>query len=50
LLLVDPNTVRSRFRRYQQGGLPGLLATGYTAHPQHNPVLGHGWTKRGKDH
>jgi len=29
VLLVDPNTVRNQFRRYRQGGLPGLLQTGY---------------------
>jgi transposase len=29
VLLVDPNTVRNHFRRYQQGGLPGLLQMAY---------------------
>jgi transposase len=28
-LLIDPNTVRSHFKRYQQGGLPGLLHLAY---------------------
>ena len=25
VLLIDPNTARNDFRRYRQGGLPGLL-------------------------
>lgn len=29
VLLVDSNTVRNHFRRYQQGGLPGLLQMAY---------------------
>ena len=28
-LLIDPNTVRNHFKRYQQGGLPGLLQVAY---------------------
>jgi len=28
-LLIDPNTVRNHFKRYQQGGLPGLLHLAY---------------------
>lgn len=28
-LLIDPNTVRSHFKRYQQGGLSGLLHVAY---------------------
>jgi transposase len=28
-LLIDPNTVRNHFKRYQQGGLPGLLHVAY---------------------
>ena len=95
VLLTDSNTVREHFRRYQQGGLPGLLHMAYqgsdcaltdtdlvaldvhvqahlylyltakdvaawgendvicfmdAVHPQHNPVLGYGWIKRGEDH
>ena len=29
VLLIDPNTVRNYFRRYRQGGLPGLLQVQY---------------------
>ena len=29
VLLIDPNTVRNHFRRYRQGGLPGLLQMAY---------------------
>ena len=29
VLLIDSNTVRNHFRRYQQGGLPGLLHMAY---------------------
>lgn len=29
VLLVDPTTVRTQFRRVRQGGLPRLLQTGY---------------------
>ena len=29
VLLIDSNTVRNYFRRYQQGGLPGLLYMTY---------------------
>jgi transposase len=28
-LLIDPNTVRNHFKRYRQGGLPGLLQLAY---------------------
>jgi transposase len=28
-LLIDPNTVRNHFKRYQQGGLPGLRHVAY---------------------
>ena len=28
-LLIDPNTVRNYFKRYQQDGLPGLLHLAY---------------------
>ena len=28
-LLIDPNTVRNHFKRYQQGGLPELLRVAY---------------------
>ena len=28
-LLIDPNTVRNQFKRYQQGGLAGLLHLAY---------------------
>jgi transposase len=29
VLLIDPNTVRNYFRRYREGGLPGLLQMAY---------------------
>ncbi|WP_295430682.1 helix-turn-helix domain-containing protein [uncultured Thiodictyon sp.] len=29
VLLIDSNTVRNHFRRYQQAGLPGLLQMAY---------------------
>lgn len=28
-LLIDPNTVHNHFKRYEQGGLPGLLHVAY---------------------
>ncbi len=38
VLLVDSNTVRDHFRRYQHGGLPGLLHMAYQGNFNDRPV------------